>query len=375
MDESALFASELIAQSATGLAALSAEQLLSFDPGLAARYAPSAAIKWRESISTRLGYLSTALRTGEPEVFVSQMGWAKISVHARLGEQGVRDLLRALGAKRQVLASELPPAAATCATTYLDAALRGFEDAPSQAPARLSVNTPHGRLAAEFLLGILEGDRARACELVLTRVRAGDLSVREAYVDVILPVQGELGRLWHMNESSVAEEHFATTTTQMLMSQLYPLLVKKPRHGKVVLAASVEGNAHDIGLRMVADMLEADGWRAVYLGASVPPEELRKAVIDFKVDLVALSAGIATHLPVAQESIALIRKGLSTGDGPVNGLERRIPKIMVGGGAFAELGSGERAEAMALRIGADGHAFSLEASVKVAAQLCAIDPR
>ena len=40
------------------------------------------------------------------------------------------------------------------------------------------------------------------------------------------------------------------------------------------------GNAHEIGVRMVADRFEWEGWRVVYLGPSVPPEDLGQAAAD-----------------------------------------------------------------------------------------------
>lgn len=262
-------------------------------------------------------------------------------------------------------------------TQYLDAAIREFRSAPDHVPSTLSVATPQGKLAAQYLLAVLEGDRHRACRLIFEPVQSGTLSIREAYLEVLQPVQVELGRLWHMNESTVAEEHFCTATTQMLMSQLALHMPRAPRHGKTVVAASVEHNAHDLGIRMIADFLEMDGWKAVYLGASVPPDDLALAVVDFSADLLCLSAGISPQLTAVTESIAAVRRGPFGVHHP----RSDSVKILVGGLAFTTAastgssGSDHRdaraaAAELAISLGADAYAASPDDAVRAARVLC-----
>ncbi len=45
-------------------------------------------------------------------------------------------------------------------------------------------------------------------------------SVGELYLNVLLPAQAELGRMWLAGEINVAEEHFASQATRMVMAQL-----------------------------------------------------------------------------------------------------------------------------------------------------------
>jgi methanogenic corrinoid protein MtbC1 len=170
---------------------------------------------------------------------------------------------------------------------------------------------------------------------------------------VLGPVQQELGRLWHMNDLTVAEEHFATATTAMVISQLYPHLPRKQSNGKVVVAASVQGNQHDLGVRMVCDYFEMEGWRAIYLGANVPGHDLALAVEHFGCDLLCLSAYMPTQIRAVEDTIETTR-GHDTG---------RRCKILVGGPAF--LG----ADVLWREIGADGFAQSAQDAVNVGARL------
>lgn len=354
------FCAQLLESSAQGLAALAVERLFERHPDLPARYQPHPAIKWRESLTTRIGQLAAAVAVGCPPLFVHQAEWDKLAHHARGGERMWRDLEAALTALRDTVDAELPAPAAKAAVSCLEAALTRLATAALEGPRFVDPATPTGRIAAEYLLAILEGDRRKAADVVLRHVRMGDngqgdgrLSVTEVYEKVLAPAQQELGRLWHLNESTVAEEHFATATTHMVVSMLYPHLPRRAPNGRTALCASVQGNAHDIGVRMIADHLEMDGFKAVYLGANVPIPDLVLGIGDFGVNVLALSAGLGTHLPALKDTIEAVRAS------------HPGVKIMVGGGAFAAAG-GPR---IALDMGADAHADSFADAVATARRL------
>lgn len=63
-----------------------------------------------------------------------------------------------------------------------------------------------------------------------------------------------------------------------------------------MLAASVAGNAHDLGLRAVTDLFVFAGWRCLFLGANVPGPDIAGAAASFEVDLVVLTATLSTQL-------------------------------------------------------------------------------
>ncbi len=361
----AAFASEVLRQSAQGLAALAAERMFQQSPKIASRYQPNPSLKWRENIAGRVHYLAAAVATGRPHVFLHQAKWDKVAHAARGGDEACADLLVSMNCLRAVAEDELPPAVKSIAIECLDEAIAAMEGSSADTSSLLDPGTPAGRLAAEYLLAVLEGDRHRACTLMLDAVTRGradlqlpPLTVLQAYTQVLGPVQQELGRMWHINESTIAEEHFATATTHTVMSALYPHLPRKPRHGRAVLCAAVETNAHEIGVRMVADALEMEGWRSVYLGQNVPADDLVLAAEDFRVDLVALSATLLTHLPVLGETIRRMR---SARGGPAGG-----PKILVGGAAF----SADPDQTVWQSLGADAYARTLDEAVSAARRLC-----
>ena len=177
-----------------------------------------------------------------------------------------------------------------------------------------------------YLQAVRVGDRRRALATIERAQEAG-LGLRELYLDVLQPVMREIGRLWQENEMTVAEEHLATAITMSAMLRLSLHTVLADGAPRLMIAACSETERHEIGLRMLCDLLDAEGWETVFLGPSVPAESLERMVRERKPHVVALSASITPHLPQLRATIAALRVA-SGGDG--------APLFLVGGRPFVE---------------------------------------
>ncbi len=287
--------------------------------------APPPFVRWKENFIGRIRDLAGAMDVGIPALFTEQWAWAKSAYQAR----GVttEDLEWMLEAMQRVLERELPSSAQAEIRPYLDGAREALARAqPAMAASGAGTCRGHQRLAMEYLCALLEGDRERAKGLILGAIDATRLAPVDALLVVLPEAQREIGKLWHQNESTIAEEHFVTATTQGLISQIGARLPRKTgpeRHGRCVLIAAVEGNHHDLGLRIMTELMEADGWRAILLGIDLPPDEIADASAYFDADLVALSAMLTSHVPALLETVRAIRERASI---PAR------PKILVGGG-------------------------------------------
>jgi methanogenic corrinoid protein MtbC1 len=165
---------------------------------------------------------------------------------------------------------------------------------------------PVPALAQNYLEALRHGDRQRASRLVLDAVAAGT-SVKDIYLGVFQPAQYEVGRLWQTNEMSVAQEHYCTAATQLIMSQLYPQIFALDRKGRTMVATCVAGDLHELGVRMVADFFEMDGWDTFYLGANTPHEGVVDTIIERRAEVLAVSATLATHVPAVRALIDVVR--------------------------------------------------------------------
>ena len=97
---------------------------------------------------------------------------------------------------------------------------------------------------------------------------------------------------------------------------------RAPRRDRRVLVACAEGELHSIGVRMVADFLEADGWEVLFVGAP-PPAAVAELAAAQRVDVVALSAALGQRVPEISKAVAALRA------------LAHVPVIAVGGQAFA----------------------------------------
>lgn len=161
-------------------------------------------------------------------------------------------------------------------------------------------------LAQDYLQALRLGERHRASRLVMDAVAAGT-SVKDVYLGVFQPVQYEVGRLWQTNQISVAQEHYCTAATQLIMSQLYPHIFALDRRGRAMVATCVAGDLHELGVRMVADFFEMDGWDTFYLGANTPHEGVIDTIVERRAEVLAVSATLATHVHAVHELIEAVR--------------------------------------------------------------------
>lgn len=190
---------------------------------------------------------------------------------------------------------------------------------------------------AAYLAALLDGDRRRAFQVIAAAREAG-LDLGTFYMQVFQPSLREIGRLWQENAITVADEHLATAITQAAMARVFEQLARWDHGaGPTLVAACADTERHEVGLRMVCDLLECEGWQTTYLGATVPVEGLAAMVARRRPDVVALSVTLPPHLPRLRAMIAAVRE--AAGDAP--------PLILVGGRPFLTDPS------LATRLGAD----------------------
>lgn len=291
---------------------------------------------WCQTLAARVMDLSGAIGAGRPELFADQVAWSVVALRVR--GLDTEPLAAGLACLREEVLATMAPEDRGLVDSYFAAVHTRLTQGVNEPPSELSAETAAGELASRYLLHILEGNRREACAVVTRAVVDGRLTVRSAYRDVFTPVLREIGRLWHVGDITVAEEHFVTATTMMAMSQVLPMAKLAASNGRTLVAGSVAGNYHEVGARMVADEFEIHGWRSVYLGANVPAEDFARAVSDFGADAAALSVALPGQLRELRGSSEEMRR------------VRPEIRIVAGGAAF---GMGSGGAAGALQLGRD----------------------
>ncbi len=142
-------------------------------------------------------------------------------------------------------------------------------------PSLLADDGPLTALAGEYLRTLLDYDRRAATRLILDAVGSG-VPVEDIYLHVFQRCQREVGRLWQARQIAVVQEHFVTAVTQSLMARLSPITVPDRGNGRRAVAASVGGERHEVGLRVVADFFEMAGYETLLSRGRLPLAEPRR---------------------------------------------------------------------------------------------------
>jgi methanogenic corrinoid protein MtbC1 len=288
-------------------------------PALKEQYGEKGKTKCLEDARYHLRYLSEAVGAREPALFVHYVTWAKTMLEAR--NIPVEDLVANLEAMLDVLGTELPKSMQILAVDYVKSAIGSLTLANDNS-SFLDPAQPLADLAHQYLSALLRYDRHSASTLILEAVE-NKVSIREIYCHVFEPCQYEIGRLWQTNVVSIAQEHYCTASTQFIMSQLYPYIFRSDRTVRgTIVAACVSGELHEIGARMLCDLLEMEGWNTIYLGANVPTAGIVDVLRVNHSNILAVSASMTFHIRAVREVIAAVR------------LASPEVRILVGGCAF-----------------------------------------
>lgn len=178
-----------------------------------------------------------------------------------------------------------------------------------------------------YLKALLAGQRAE-CHATVQGLLDSGIEIKELYDHLFQRSLYQVGELWEQNKISVAKEHLATSITEGLLNLVYPRIFATERVGKKAVVSCGANEFHQIGGKMVADILELNGWDGHFLGANTPIEDLLNHVEDVQPDIVALSLSILSNKE------ALIRS--------IDSIQGDFPQmdILVGGQAFRHGGTG-----------------------------------
>jgi methanogenic corrinoid protein MtbC1 len=296
-----------------------------------------------------LSYLSSAVSANEPNLFVDYLAWCKMLFRSlNFPEQHFIESIEIL---HEIFKDDRTDTGRKM-SEYLEIGLGKFTELPSEINSFMHQDSELGVLAQQYLNSLLRRDRETAANLIFDAIEGGT-SIRDIYLKVFQPALYEVGRLWHLNKLNVAMEHYCTAATQLIISRLYPYIFTGVKGTKKLVATSVSGELHELGVRMITDFFELEGWDTYYLGANTPHDSVVSTVEELDADLLAISATIPFHIEKVAELIASVRKNKAISHA----------KILVGGYPF------NQNQDLWHKVGADGTASDARMAVQVAAQL------
>jgi MerR family transcriptional regulator, light-induced transcriptional regulator len=319
-------------------------------PALLAKYGERGRSMYLQDTRFHLSYLADAIRFGRPSILKNYLGWVSEVLAAR--GVAAEELIENLELLREVLAETLSGGSLATVLEIFDPDLAGVRGAAAAGGHQPDRPLPTDGLARRYLDFLLRGERQAAHELVQDAIGSG-MSIREVWLRLFQDAQYEIGRLWQANQISVAQEHYCTAATQIIMSRFYDQVFSAPRRGRALVTACAPGEIHEIGMRMVGDFFEMEGWDTHHLGANTPAAALVDFVAQRRPDLLGLSATMTCHLEAVAAMVRELRENQET----------RGVHVLVGGHAF-------NSEPDLWRdIGADGYAGDAAGALAAADRL------
>lgn len=326
----------------TAIADRVTDEFLTRHPDWVERYGDRARRFGIEDACSHVDFLSGAIEGGAPEAFADYVRWARRVLEARgIAAPFLAENLEQVGAS---LDASLTPVERDLVRAFVAAGV-----AACTADAAVDIEPARGELTVTrelFLQAILAGHRRAATTIALEAIDRG-CDATDLYVDVFQEALYEVGRLWERGTIPVAQEHMATAITQFVIATIGSRLdVAATPRGRAVIAG-VEGELHQIGALMVADILEARGWDVRFLGSNMPCAGIIEAIAAHKADLVGISVTMPFNLTGALDLVRRIRDAFP---------EER-PRVLLGGSAFRSV------PALFEEAGADGYARDLRAAL------------
>ncbi|MEI6475403.1 MAG: cobalamin-dependent protein [Planctomycetota bacterium] len=339
-----------------GLADMAVDLHFESDPTMDERYGPGGRRIWRTEALARLGHLAASVACDRPAYFTGHIVWAAAALRARgVSEADIQGHVLTLA---QCLAAELPTPVAAHLVPFFHAATSALAEPPDHEHGLIERTGEDSTLARLFLLHLLQRDHVAASTLALEALHSGS-SLLAVYERIVSPALSEIGRMWHIQEASIADEHFGSAAVRAIIVQLRAATKARPADGRRALCCTVDGDLHDSGVRMFADLLEVEGWTVEFLGADVPATEVVMSIAD-----VASDPNRAFDLVAVGASTMLsVRAAMDLADAMQASPEARRVPLLIGGGAFTAN------DGLAESIGATAAAGNLSEAVAVAGRL------
>lgn len=140
--------------------------------------------------------------------------------------------------------------------------------------------------------------------LLRASISLGPLSFLERILHPLLELTGEM---WQNKQLSISQEHLASAVVRSLLGSMY-LANTSGQSEPVLICSTPQGQMHEFGALMAAIYAAAGGWRTLYLGPSLPAEEIAQAAVEHGASAIALSIVYSTESGQLPEELRKLRK-------------------------------------------------------------------
>ena len=163
-------------------------------------------------------------------------------------------------------------------------------------------------LLAQIVQNLVEGQSRKVRELVQQAID-GKVDAKAILNEGLLAGMNEVGVLFKEDELCLPEVLVAAKAMNAGMEVLAPFLSEGDieKKGRAVFA-TVLGDLHDIGIKLVGLMLEGAGFEVINIGIDVAPEAIVDAVRKYEPDIVGMAAMLTTTMTAMQDTVEALKE-------------------------------------------------------------------
>jgi DNA-binding transcriptional MerR regulator len=139
----------------------------------------------------------------------------------------------------------------------------------------ISIKSVKSHAISSFKMAMINFDQSLFTKTYDTLL--SEKSFREVFYDVFIPLMNEIGLLWQSDTITPAHEHFISyLIKQKLLINTEKLQVLQPTNDDKVFVLYLPSNEiHELGLMYLNYEVLHHGYRSIYLGESIPLENLK----------------------------------------------------------------------------------------------------
>jgi methanogenic corrinoid protein MtbC1 len=144
----------------------------------------------------------------------------------------------------------------------------------------------------------------------ISNARAKGVSVESVFLNVLAPAARKLGELWEEDERDFTEVALGLGELHNilhLIPSLHDMQSHRAPNGLSILLAPAPGDQHTLGLAMVAEFFQRDGW-TVAGGTSADSEDPAELMKASKYDVVGFSLATSGGFQRLEKCISEVRK-------------------------------------------------------------------
>ncbi|MBN2794627.1 MAG: helix-turn-helix domain-containing protein [Clostridia bacterium] len=146
---------------------------------------------------------------------------------------------------------------------------------------------------ADYFTELLLNDQIAESEM-FSRQYEDSYGLDKLFLKLFRLTLTKIGWLWEVGEITIGKEHQISHIIESFIEK-FTIDTKINKSGKRILAMTVPGEKHTLGLKMLVKLLEVTGYKCHYIGEGLPIEDFAKTFEEINPDIILLSVTVPSN--------------------------------------------------------------------------------